>query len=137
MELFTEGKSKEAEELVPESVRGLKGADPQSWLEGVMSANLGQAKVQVSLAKLGDSVRVRSALVFSSLLPGLWAQLWQEIAASTDLAQCEKCSSWFRREREIKRYCSLTCQQADKQRRYRERLAAAEKKKKRKEKRRR
>lgn len=135
--LLAQGKFKEAEALVPERLRGLEGMDPQPWLEGLMSANLREAKVRVSVAKRGDSILVNSAIVFESLLPGLWAQFWQEIAANPDLAQCEKCSRWFRREREIKRYCSLTCQQADKQRRYRDRLAAAEKKKKRKEKRRR
>lgn len=122
--LLSEGKFKEAEEaLIPPRFRGEQAFDPQDWFGGVVSSHLTEAHVRLSLTKKTRSVMVNSALVFDGLLSGLFVQFWQRVSGNPDVAQCEKCSRWFKRTRPTKNYCSLSCQQADKQRRYRENLA--------------
>ena len=129
--LLSEGKFKEARDPFRRStIKAIQQSDPLGWLEGVLTAHLQEAKVRVNLTKKGRSVEIDSALAFDALEPGIWIQFWQHIGGALKLAQCAKCSGWINRVRHGKRYCSVSCQQADKQRRYRERLGKKAKKKK-------
>lgn len=72
----------------------------------------------------------RPFLATYHVLPGIYAHLWNRFVEGCPPRECLKCGKAFGMDRPRKRYCSPSCQQADKQRRYRENLAKKAKKKK-------
>ena len=72
-----------------------------------------------------DGLRAAPSVVTFHVLPGIYAIAWQQMAARSPFGLCMKCEQPFHIDRPRKLYCSLSCQQAAKQARYRERATPA------------
>jgi predicted nucleic acid-binding Zn ribbon protein len=104
----------------------------QSIAKTMGLANLGDLQVSISAALtyrlqsdaeillVTESGSLRAVLFCHDVLTGLYGLLFAAVAFDEPWATCPRCSKPFQVERRGKRFCSEKCQQADKQRRYRE-----------------
>jgi predicted nucleic acid-binding Zn ribbon protein len=104
--------------------------DPSFALSVYLSARLAEGS---TLGLIATEGRLEPMLYCRDVITGLYALLFQAVVAGRPWAICLNCENAFSVGRENKKFCSEPCQQAYKQRRYRN----AEKQKSRKRKRKR
>ena len=72
---------------------------------------------------------LHTTLESSHVLGGLYAHFWNLVNKENYILECPKCRKSFSCKNLSKKYCSLSCQQASKQKRYRERDGEGKKQK--------
>ena len=96
---------------------GVHEAEP--LLEDRLNARLKNVRVGVRFDGRGAVPTLQTLFV----LDGLYAHVSNQIAAKSPAGLCRRCGAAFVGLRPQKRFCTRRCEQADKQQRYRSRLA--------------
>ena len=86
----------------------------------LVNQHLVEAKVSLTFREQA----IRPAMVTYHVLPGLYALIYRQAVLKSPFGLCPRCGNLFKIDRPRKTYCSVSCQQAAKQARYRERVTS-------------